>query len=231
MNETNPQTVAQRFNYPYLQPGDGGFSKSLVTAYQPFSPQAEAIRSLRSQLTLRWLDEEHKQLALVGLGSEESSSLLAANLAIVFSQLGQRTVLVDANLRNPRQHELFNLGKRQGLSDLLAGSAGMEAISRIPSFADLSVLPAGTLPPNPQELLGRPAFRLLMRDLATQYDVTLLDTPDGLLYADTQNIVAATGAALLVIQKHHGRMDDAVVLQGQIADARAQIVGAVLNEF
>ncbi|MFZ4702101.1 MAG: chain length determinant protein tyrosine kinase EpsG, partial [Candidatus Methylumidiphilus sp.] len=209
----------------------GGFSKGLVAAYQPFTPKAEAVRSLRSQLTLRWLDQEHKQLALVGLGSGDSCSLLAANLAVVFSQLGQRTVLVDANLRTPRQHQLFNLGVRQGLSDLLSGSAGMEVIARIPSFADLSVLPAGTLPPNPQELLGRPAFKQLMHDLAGGYDITLLDTPDGLLYADTQNIVAATGAALLVIQKHYARMDDAVVLQGQIANAKAQTVGAVLNEF
>ena len=93
------------------------------------------------------------------------------------------------------------------------------------------MLPAGTLPPNPQELLGRPAFRLFMRDLAKQYDVTLLDTPDGLLYADTQNIVAEAGAALLVMHKHHTRMSDALSLQAQLADARAQIVGVVLNEF
>jgi protein-tyrosine kinase len=225
------QILAQQFNYPYLQPGEGGFSEELVAAYQPFIPQVEALRSLRSQLTLRWFNEEHKQLALVGLGSGEGCSFLAANLAIVFSQLGQRTVLVDANLRNPRQHQLFNLGKRQGLSDLLAGSIGMDAVSIIPSFIDLSVLSAGTLPPNPQELLGRPAFKLLMRDLAKNYDVTLLDTPDGLLYADTQNIVAETGAALLVMHKNHTRISDALALQAQLVNAKAQIVGAVFNEF
>jgi chain length determinant protein tyrosine kinase EpsG len=224
------QTLAQQFNYPYLQPGEGGFSEELVAAYQPFTPQVEAIRNLRSQLTLRWLNEEHKQLALVGLGSGEACSFLAANLAVVFSQLGQRTVLVDANLRDPRQHQLFNLGKRQGLSDLLTGSIGMEAIGKIPSFADLSVLPAGTLPPNPQELLGRPAFKLLMRDLAKNYEIILVDTPDGLLYADTQNIVAETGAALLVAQKDHARISDAQALQSQIINAKAQVVGVVLDE-
>ena len=222
--------LAQQFDYPYLQPGEGGFSTELVAAYQPFTPQVEALRNLRSQLTLRWFNEEHKHLALVGLGTGDSCSTLTANLAIVFSQLGQRTVLVDANLRDPRQHKLFRLAPSPGLSELLVGRAGMESICKIPAFIDLSVLTAGALPPNPQELLGRPAFRLLLRDLAKSYDVTLLDTPDGLLYADMQNVVAETGAALLVMHKNHTRISDAVALQGQFANAKAQIVGVVLNE-
>ena len=225
------QMIAQQFSYPYLQPGEGGVNEELVAAYQPFTPQVEAIRSLRSQLTLRWFNDEHKQLALVGPEPGVGCSLLTANLAIVFSQLGQRTVLVDANLRNPRQHQLFNLNQRPGLSEMLVGSAGMDAVSKIPSFVDLSVLPSGTIPPNPQELLGRPAFKLLMRDLAKRYDITLLDTPNGLLYADTQNIVAETGAALLILHRHHTRTSDALALKAQLLNAKAQIVGVVLNEF
>lgn len=225
------QMLAQQFNYPYLQVGEGGFSEELVAAYQPFSSQVEALRGLRSQLMLRWFGEMHRHLAVVGLGQGEGCSYMAANLAIVFSQLGERTVLVDANLRNPRQHQIFNLIQRQGLSDLLAGRAGMEVICRIPSFIDLSVLPAGTVPPNPQELLGRPSFGALMRDLGKSYDVILLDTPPGTQYADMQNIVAATGAALLVMRRHSARMSDALAVQGQLANAKAQIVGAVLNGF
>jgi len=225
------QIIAQQFDYPYLQSGEGGFNDELVAAYQPYTPQVEAIRSLRSQLLLRWFNEDHKQLALAGVGSGEGCSFTTANLAIVFSQLGQSTLVVDANLRNPRQHLLFNLGRRKGLSDYLAGSIGMDAVLNIPAFVDLSVLPAGTLPPNPQELLGRPAFKSLMKNLNKKYDVTLLDTPNGLLYADTLNIVAVTGAALLVMHKHHTRMSDALALQTLVANAKAQIVGVVLNEF
>jgi protein-tyrosine kinase len=225
------QMLAQQFNYPYLQVAEGGFSEELVAAYQPFSSQVEALRGLRSQLMLRWFGDQHKHLALVGLGPGDGCSYMAANLAIVFSQLGERTVLIDANLRDPRQHQVFNLSQRQGLSDLLAGRAGMEVICRVPSFIDLSVLPAGTVPPNPQELLGRASFGVLMKDLGKSYDVILLDTPPGTHYADMQNIVAATGAALLVMRKHYARMNDALAVQGQLSNARAQIVGAVLNEF
>lgn len=223
--------TSQRFNYPYL-PADNkdGFSAKLVAAYQPFSPQVEAIRNLRSQLMLRWFNQDRKLLALVGLDAGEGCSLLLANLAIVFSQLGQHTLLVDANLRQPRQHEWFNLGGRPGLSDLLTGTAGLESVCRIPSFVDLSVLPAGTLPPNSQELLGRPGFKRLLRTLSETYDITLLDTPGGLSYSDTQNIVAETGAAVLVMHKHRTRWRDVEAMQDQLAYCRAQIVGAVLNE-
>ncbi len=225
------QILSQQFEYPYLQPGEGGISAQLVAAYQPFGSQVEAFRALRSQLMLRWFNEEHKQLALVGVGKGEACSVLAANLAIVFSQLEQRTVLVDANMRSPRQHQLFNLNQSVGLSELLVGRTGMEAICKIPHFADLSVLPSGAIPPNPQELLGRPSFRLLMRHLAKNFDITLLDTPDGLLCADTQNVVAETGAALLVMLKHQTRISDALAMQTQIINSKAQIVGAVLNEL
>ncbi len=225
------QMLAQQFNYPYLQPGEGGFSGRLTAAYQPFSNQVESIRNLRSQLVMRWFDEERKQLALAGLGAEDSGSILAANLAVVFSQMGQRTILVDANLRNPRQHQLFNLPQSAGLSEMLAGHANMEAICKIPHFADLSVLTSGALPPNPQELLGRPAFKLLMGNLSKNYDIILLDTPNGMLYADTQMIVTEAGAALLVMDKNQTRMNDALALQAQLADINAHVVGAALNEF
>ncbi len=224
------QILARQFDYPYLKPGEGGLNEELIAAFQPFSSQTEAIRSLRTQLTLRWFDGERKQLALIGLGTGYGCSLLAANLAIVFSQLGQRALLIDANLRNPCQHQLFNLSQSVGLSELLVGRANTEAICKIPYFANLSVLTAGTLPPNPQELLGKSSFKLLLRSLEKQYDVILLDTPDALVYADTQSIVMETGAALIAMQKNNTRVSDALSLQTQLADSKTQIVGVVLNE-
>jgi chain length determinant protein tyrosine kinase EpsG len=225
------QILAQQFDYPYLQVGESRLSKTLVAAYQPFSQQAEILRGLRSQLMLRWFNQGHKQLALVGASSNVGCSFLAANLAIGFSQLGMRTLLIDGNLRNPGQHQLFGLTQHQGLADFLAGRAEMETISEIPSFPNLSVLPAGTVPPNPQELLGQPAFKALIGDLAKNFNVILVDTPNGMLYADTQIIAAHTSAALLVMRRHHSRMDDARKMQIQLADAKAHIVGTVLNQF
>src|SRR5450830_1639547 len=152
------QVLARQFNYPYLPRGTGNFSDKLIAAYEPFGQQVETLRAIRSQLMLRWFARGHKALVVVSINADDGAAIFAANLAVVFSQLGEQTLLVDANLRKPRQHEVFNLTQRQGLSDVLAGRADMGAVTRIESFVDLSVLGAGTLPPNPQELLSRDGF-------------------------------------------------------------------------
>ena len=95
--------LAHQYDYPYLMPGDGTVSNELLAAYQPFSPQVEALRGLRSQLLLRWFSgsREQKMLSIVSPGEGEGRSYLAANLALVFAQLGERTLLIDADMRAP----------------------------------------------------------------------------------------------------------------------------------
>ena len=103
INETDlHHALANQFDYAYLTPGDGHFSPDLVAAYQPFSLQVERLRALRGQLMLRWFSIGHKALAITGIHPGDGASYLAANLAVVFSQLGERTLLIDADLRRPR---------------------------------------------------------------------------------------------------------------------------------
>jgi protein-tyrosine kinase len=176
------QVLASQYDYPYLPPGDERLEEDIVAAFKPFSPVVEQLRALRSQLMLRWFDADagHKSLAIVSPGRGEGRSFTAANLAVVFSQLGEHTLLIDANLRHPSQHELFKLPNRTGLSSVLAGRAELaESVTRISGLVDLSVLPAGPIPPNPQELLSRPLFAALMATASGQYDVVIVDTPAG----------------------------------------------------
>lgn len=225
------QVLAMQFDYPYLQPGQGDYSSELIAAYEPFTPQVEALRALRSQIMMRWFSEGYRSLAIVGANENEGASRLAANLAIVFSQLGQKTLLIDANLRNPSQHELFNLKEKRGLSDILAERADMNVVSKIVSFVDLSVLGAGTVPPNPQELLGRPHFSTLMKHVIGQYDVVLVDTTPAAATRDAQATVARCGGALLVSRLNHTKVSDVANMRDQILATGATIVGAVINEF
>jgi chain length determinant protein tyrosine kinase EpsG len=225
------QVLALQFNYPYLQAGEGNYSAELVAAYQPFSPQVEALRALRSQLMMRWFSEGFKTLSIVSVHAGEGCSYLAANLAIVFSQLGERTLLVDANLREPRQHTIFNLKEKHGLSDIIAGRAGLDIITQVESFVDLSVLGAGTIPPNPQELLNRASFTEFMNQVIDQYDVVLFDTTPAMVSADAQATVARCGGALLVSRLNHTRLSDLTEVRDQISVTGAKVVGAVINEF
>ncbi|MGF6274137.1 protein-tyrosine kinase [Massilia sp. UYP11] len=225
------QALARQFAYPYVQKGQAGLSPRLVAAYEPFAAQAEALRAIRSQLILRWFARGRRALAIASADPDDGASLFAANLALVFSQLGEQTLLVDANLRAPRQHELFGLRPRQGLSDLLAGRADLDAILRVPSFADLSLLPAGTLPPNPQELLARPGFRSLSAQLESRHDVVLVDLPPLSAGADALAVAGRAGGVLLVARKHRTRIADVARMAEQMAEAGAEVVGSVVMEF
>ena len=225
--------LARQFDYPYLRRGESAVSEELVAAYAPFSPQVEALRALRSQLMLRWFDSDpaRKTLAIVSAARKEGRSFIAANLAVVFSQLGEHTLLIDADLRHPRQQELFALENRVGLSAVLSGRAGAEAIQRIPSLLDLWVLPSGAQPPNPLDLLARPLFAQLLKDLAQKFDVIILDSPPSENCADAQTIAVRAEGALIVARKNTTRMWQVRGVSDSVAPASVTVVGTVLNDF
>ncbi len=225
--------LASQFDYPYLPAGDSSLSHELVAAYKPFSPVVEQLRALRSQLMLRWFDAEsdRKALAVVSPGKGEGRSFIAANLAVVFSQLGERTLLIDADLRTPRQYELFKLGNNAGLSGVLSNRIGVdESIVRVPSLLGLSVLPAGAVPPNPQELLGRPAFVALLQAVSSDFDVVIIDTPAASEYAEAQTIAVRAGAALMLARKNRSSLPDIAQLTRNMQQSGATLVGSVLND-
>ena len=226
--------LSHQFNYAYLPSTDyKPVSEELIAAYQPFSHEVEQLRAVRSQLMLRWFDREaaHSALAIVGAARNEGRSYLAGNLAIVFSQLGERTLLVDADMRVPRQHALFKLDNKLGFSSILAGRATSdEAIVRIPDFSNLSVLPAGPIPPNPQELLNRPAFGELLDSLGKTYDIVLVDTSAMSSGADANMVAARTGAALAVARTSETRVSAFGDLIQALMRSGVAVVGSVLND-
>jgi len=214
-------------------PGNERINSELVVANDPFHTRAEELWALRTQLLIRWSNREprHRALAIVSPGSGEGRSYVAANLAVVFSQLGERTLLIDADLRAPRQHRIFNIPDRIGLSAVLSGRADRGAVVPVPEFGTLSVLPAGARPPNPQELLSRHAFAALLNELGTEFDVILLDTPPAKLYADAQSVALRAGSVMLLARKDHTRVADTTSVIRELGDTGVRIIGTVLNAF
>jgi protein-tyrosine kinase len=225
--------LSRQFSYAYLLRGESKVSEELVAAYEPLSQPSEALRVLRNQLMTRWFDGNRadKALAIISAERKEGRSFLAANLAVVFSQLGAHTLLIDADMRNSRQHGLFGLDNRAGLSAVLSGRAGLDAIQRIPGLLDLAVLPAGVQPPNPHELLARALFPKMLEELERKFDVILLDSPAAALYADAQTVAVRAGAALIVARKNAARMWRVRGVSDTVSQASTTIVGAVLNDF
>jgi chain length determinant protein tyrosine kinase EpsG len=223
------QALSRQFAFPCVPEGTKRFDPELVAAFHPFSPRGEALRWLRSQLLLRWFVGYRKMLALIATEAGQGCSWTAANLAVLFSQLGEKVLLIDTDLRNPSLHRYFGLDGRQGLSGILSGRQTFAEVgSAIEELGDLAILTAGAPPPNPQELLARPAFLRLLEAVAETFDVILLDTAPALSGADAQIVAASAGGAVLVTRRHLTRTQDALRVKEQLLAAGAELVGAVL---
>jgi chain length determinant protein tyrosine kinase EpsG len=224
------QVLATQFGQAGLPP-DSGLAPELIAVTHPYSDAVEQLRALRSQLLLRWFEKQGREaaLAVVSPGAGEGRSWMAANLAVLFSQLGKRTILIDADLRHPRQHHMFGVPASVGLCAILAGRAGWETVTEVKALPGLSLLPAGALPPNPQELLARPGFARLIAALHSSYEVILVDTPAADSCADAGLIAARAGAVLMLACRDRSSVPRLAALSAELRQFGVTIVGAALN--
>lgn len=224
--------VAAQFGYPYLEKGAGGLSTRLVAAFEPFSAKGNAIRVLKAQLSQRWFSTGQQALAVIGPGGRDGCSYVAANLAIAFSQLGESTVLVDADLREPAQHRLFKTDNGAGLSAALVGQLPVDAVvTRLPQFRNLSLVPAGVTPPNIYDVFGRAELERVIEGLRSRFSVILFDTPPYVADLGAEAVARRCGGALVVIRRDHTRLADARDLLRAIGEAGAAVVGTALTQY
>lgn len=225
--------LSQQFHYAYApERGADDLDAELVVAHQPFGDQAEAFRDVRTELTAGALSTAQPRAALAVLSPDrgDGKTFFAANLAIALSQLGVRTLLVDADMRTPRQHALFGLPHAVGLSSLLAGRTDASVVHPIPSLPRLHVMPVGVVPPNPLELVQRPAFGLLVQELLKKFDHVVVDTPAASHGADARAIAAQCGAALVLGRRGVTSMKSLQGLLDAVARHRVRMAGVLVNE-
>lgn len=224
--------IAEQFDYPYLAKGEGGHSKQLVAAYEPFSPAGEKLRNLRSQILLHWKNSDQKTLAVLSPDDPTNSSVIAANLAVACSQSGSATLLVDSDLRRAAQRQFFRANHRIGLSEMLMRRARLqEAAHRVPGFRNLSILPAGTLPPNPGDLLVNQDWSDLVAGLRKSFDIVIFDAPAYRADTGAEMVARVCGNALIVLQKGRTYLSDAKSLVEALEEMNAQVVGSVMTTF
>ena len=226
--------LAEQFHYPYAPEERRKLSPELVALNQPFSHQAEAFRAIRTQVMMRVFGEgesPRRALAVVSPNSGDGKTFFAANLAITLAQLGGRTLLVDADLRGPRQHMVFNIENGAGLSSILSGRLESQVIQQIQGVPSLFVLPVGVVAPNPLELIERPAFGLLLRELTAKFDHVIVDTPAAVYGADASVIAARCGAALVIARKNASRIGALQDLVEILAETPAKMAGVIMNEY
>jgi protein-tyrosine kinase len=205
--------------------------RELLLVHDPDNPHCEAVRALRTELLLRTSGRRGAAMfTFLSPGAGEGRTLLSAELAIAFAQLGKKTLLVDADMRNPRQHKLFGADNQLGLAQALEDGRAqrMHGVEGVPQLA---LLTSGTLPGNPLELLSGGRFDHIATDWRRAFDFVLLDTPPTSKYSD--GLAVATVASNVVVLGRAKMTSFAALteMQRKLEPARARIVGAIINSF
>jgi len=212
----------RRFNYSNL----------LITLSQKSGSVAECYRALRTHIMAQHVHEGRRALAVCAASAGVGRTGVAANLAVALSQIGVKTLLVDVNLRNPRVDELFGpvhpvVGLQQCLEGDDSDFANYIEHDVVPN---LSVMFAGGMPDNPQELLASDRFSELMTFCLRQYDMTVVDTPPANTCSDVHRVSTVLGYSMIVARRNKSLVSDIRTLMAELEGDGARIVGTVMTE-
>jgi protein-tyrosine kinase len=226
------EALARQYHYPILS-GDAdnsALSSELVIGHDPFGTAAETIRSIRSAVVHAALGQGIRSIMITAPARGAGSTYLAGNLALSLAQMNVKTLLVDADMRDPRVGTMFGLnGRSKGLSEAVRyPDEPVMPYSVVPS---LSVLPSGAVPPNPQELLSSVEFLNLSTRFEQEYGAVIYDTAPGIEFADVQIIAARVGTAIVVARQHVTRFADVSALAQKLKNIECNVIGTVFNRF
>lgn len=201
----------------------------LITHFAPKSPISEAYRSFRTNLQYSRIDKPLRTILITSPGPGEGKSTTVANLAITIAQMGSRVLLVDADLRRPVLHSVFRLDRRVGLTNVLVGRVTLEEAVKESEIENLSILPSGTLPPNPSELLGSSAMRKLVDEMKRQYDVILFDSPPVIAVTDAAVLCKSLDGVVLVVKSGQTDRSAAAYANTLLGNLHTNLLGGLLN--
>ncbi len=203
----------------------------LITAAEPRSANAEAYRMLRSNIGFSSVDKPIKTILVTSASPSEGKSITAANLAVTMAQAGYRTVILDCDLRKPTQQKIFNLSNDVGLTNALLAHSTVQNFIRPVRVENLSVMPTGSLPPNPAELLGSRRMAEMLSALEGEADIIVIDSPPVLAVADSAILSRMADGVLLVIDSGQTKRESAQRAKEALENAGARLLGVVLNRM
>jgi capsular exopolysaccharide synthesis family protein len=204
-------------------------SRPLIVQDDPRSPRAESFRTLRTNLQFLDVGQGGRSFIVTSSIQSEGKSTTTANLAIALADSGVRVLLVDADLRRPKVASYMGLEGAVGLTDVLIGRVALADVVQEWGRGRLSVLPAGTVPPNPSELLGSAAMGRLITELRSKYDVVLFDTPPLLPVTDAAILSRFVGGVILVVAAGHANRHHLHGAISALENVGSKVSGIVLT--
>ncbi|MCA1664498.1 MAG: polysaccharide biosynthesis tyrosine autokinase [Myxococcales bacterium] len=226
------EDVEVRLKWPLLGviPRIDGARRDVFVAESPSSVVAECFRSIRSKLQFSDLTRPVRRLLVTSALPREGKTLVTLNLAIVMAQAGKRVLVIDGDLRRPSVSAALGVRGSDGLTDVLLASVSLDKAIRPTRVQNLSVLPAGTIPPNPSELIETPRFREILEQCAAGYDTVLIDSPPAVPVNDPAVLAGYCDGVVLVVRSHQTSRDQADRARRKLIDTGARIIGVALND-
>ena len=212
-------------------PKQNGDSLGIYVAKNPRSPVAEAFRSLRTNLEYSSVDKPARTMLVTSSGELEGKSTIAANLAIVEAQSGKNVIIIDADMRRPKVHVLFNKSNRRGLSDVVTGKLRIDdVVKTYDQVENLSIITCGTIPPNPSELLGSERMSQTIKDLEERFDLVIFDTPP-MIVSDAQILSSKVDGVIFVVIPGQTRAIAALRPMEELRRIDSHVMGVVANKI
>jgi capsular exopolysaccharide synthesis family protein len=193
------------------------------------APFLESIRSLRTALLFSSAAEGARVVLVTSTGPHEGKTVVSSSLAIALAQAGQRTLIIDADMRRPRMHEALGRSLEPGLSNVLVGDIALPDAARQSPVRNLWLVSAGHVPPNPAELLGSKKFDMLLDQLRPRFDWILIDAPPVMPVTDAAVVAHLATGVLFVVGAEMTPRREAMAAIEQLRGAHAKFFGAVLN--
>jgi len=201
----------------------------LITHSHPKSALSEAYRNIRTSNLLSFSEKPPKTLAISSPNPAEGKTTTVLNTAIALAQTGARVLLIDADMRKPRLHTIFNYENGAGLSSYLSGNAKLESIVQNSEIPNLSYIPSGPIPPNPSELLGSQLFKNTIHTLKESFDHILIDAPPVLGFADSAILSAMVDGTMIVVVGGKTPRETLHQAREILTQVNARILGVVIN--
>jgi capsular exopolysaccharide synthesis family protein len=231
--------VSHYLNLPFLgyipkaqKEGRTDQERALLCVLKPNSTITESFRAVRTSVL--FASPEDKPLKLVMITAafpEEGKSFISSNLAAIFSQVNERIVLIDVDMRRPKLHKSLNLEQKNGLSNFLTGGSDINSIIKPTSLNNLSVITSGTVPPNPSELLTSAKLSQLLAELKSKFDRVILDSPPILSAPDSALLANVADGVVLVVKGASTRLEAVVKAKDKILEAKGKIIGLIINNI
>ena len=201
----------------------------LIVESRPKSAEAEAYKTLRTNVQYSSISKKIKTLLVTSADSKDGKSTVCSNLGVTFSQNGQSVIILDCDFRKPSIHKFFNISNSAGITDILLGEEKLEeTIQHYNSNTD--ILTAGNIPPNPSEILGSQSMINLLSFLSERYDIFIIDSPPVGVVTDAQIISASVDGTLVVIRAEETKAKRVTEAVNLLKKVDANIIGMVLNE-